>query len=149
MAAAVSVALETNFAALGSAPATDAKAECGPDALPENQNCPLNVCCSKFGFCGTTTDFCGDGCQSGCDDVPIPSCGTNQESALTRRIGYYEAWADSRGCMSYSPEKISAETLTYINFAFALISSSFKVVEMTKILTSGSVPPPSKAAIQP
>ncbi|KAJ7864454.1 hypothetical protein B0H14DRAFT_2736332 [Mycena olivaceomarginata] len=34
--------------------------------------------------------------------------------------------------MSYSPEKVSAETLTHINFAFALISSSFKVVEMTK-----------------
>lgn len=24
------------------------------------ETCPLNVCCSKFGFCGTTEDFCGD-----------------------------------------------------------------------------------------
>ncbi|KAJ6579226.1 hypothetical protein DFH09DRAFT_1447553 [Mycena vulgaris] len=109
----------------------DAKAECGKNAPPQNVTCPLNVCCSQFGFCGTTTDFCGDGCQSGCDAPPIPSCGTNQETALTRRIGYYEAWAATRGCMAYTPEKISAETLTHINFAFALISSSFKVVEMT------------------
>ncbi|KAF7339152.1 hypothetical protein MVEN_01992300 [Mycena venus] len=108
----------------------DAKAECGKDAPPQNVTCPLNVCCSKFGFCGTKEDFCGDGCQSGCDAVPIPSCGSNQQSALNRRIGYYEAWAAGRGCMSYSPEKISAETLTHINFAFALISSSFNVVEM-------------------
>jgi len=24
-------------------------------------------CCSKFGFCGTTKDHCGAGCQSTCD----------------------------------------------------------------------------------
>ncbi|KAJ7488142.1 hypothetical protein FB451DRAFT_1226548 [Mycena latifolia] len=109
----------------------DAKAECGKDAPPQNVTCPLNVCCSQFGFCGTTEDFCGAECQSNCGGPSIPSCGTNQESALTRRIGYYEAWAATRGCMSYTPEKISAETLTHINFAFALISSSFNVVEMT------------------
>ncbi|KAJ7114949.1 hypothetical protein C8R44DRAFT_984268 [Mycena epipterygia] len=109
----------------------NAQAECGKDAPPANTTCPLKVCCSKFGFCGTTDDFCGDGCQSGCESPSIPSCGTNQQTALTRRIGYYEAWAATRGCMSYTPEKISAETLTHINFAFALISSSFNVVEMS------------------
>jgi len=30
------------------------------------QTCPLNVCCSQWGFCGTTADFCGTGCQNGC-----------------------------------------------------------------------------------
>ena len=33
--------------------------------------------------------------------------------------------------MSYQPEQIAADTLTHINFAFALISSSFQVIEMT------------------
>jgi hypothetical protein len=28
----------------------DALAECGPDAAPGDENCPLNVCCSQFGF---------------------------------------------------------------------------------------------------
>ncbi|KAJ7064104.1 hypothetical protein C8F01DRAFT_1229630 [Mycena amicta] len=126
----------------------DAQAECGKDAPPENVTCPLNVCCSQFGFCGTTStlcvgrgtstnhdilaEFCGDGCQSHCGAPATPSCGTNQESALNKRIGYYEGWANGRSCMSYPPEKISAESLTHINFAFALISSSFQVVEMTK-----------------
>ncbi|KAJ7155586.1 hypothetical protein C8R46DRAFT_1196404 [Mycena filopes] len=109
----------------------NAKAECGVDAPPQNTTCPLNVCCSQFGFCGTSTDFCGDGCQSNCGAPNMPSCGTSQGTALKRRIGYYGAWASSRACMSYTPEKISAETLTHINFAFALISSSFNVVEMT------------------
>lgn len=29
----------------------DAKAPCGQYADPENAMCPLNVCCSQFGFC--------------------------------------------------------------------------------------------------
>ena len=33
--------------------------------------------------------------------------------------------------MVYPPEQIAADTLTHINFAFALISSSFQVIEMT------------------
>ncbi|KAF7354409.1 hypothetical protein MVEN_01129900 [Mycena venus] len=103
----------------------------GKDAPPVNVTCPLNVCCSEFGFCGTTTEFCGNGCQSNCGDPSIPSCSANQESATARRIGYYEAWANGRSCMAYPPEKISAESLTHINFAFALISNSFTVVEMT------------------
>ncbi|ORX63257.1 hypothetical protein BCR32DRAFT_298491 [Anaeromyces robustus] len=26
--------------------------------------CPNNQCCSKYGYCGTTSDYCGTGCQS-------------------------------------------------------------------------------------
>uniref|UniRef100_A0A2N9G7K7 chitinase n=1 Tax=Fagus sylvatica TaxID=28930 RepID=A0A2N9G7K7_FAGSY len=28
--------------------------------------CPNGLCCSKYGWCGTTSDYCGDGCQSQC-----------------------------------------------------------------------------------
>jgi chitinase len=28
--------------------------------------CPGGLCCSKFGWCGSTGDYCGDGCQSQC-----------------------------------------------------------------------------------
>ncbi|KAJ7257772.1 hypothetical protein C8J57DRAFT_1516652 [Mycena rebaudengoi] len=50
------------------------------------------------------------------------------------QIGYYEGWAaqsGSRACDIYPPEMISAETLTHINFAFALISPTFQIIEMT------------------
>ncbi|PPR00468.1 hypothetical protein CVT24_004529 [Panaeolus cyanescens] len=110
----------------------DAKAECGPFADASNITCPLSVCCSQFGFCGTTEDFCGQGCQSNCGGPTIPTCDAEQNSAETRRIGYYEGWAVSRKCMSYEPEQIAADVLTHINFAFALISPSFQVIEMTK-----------------
>ncbi|KAF8908652.1 hypothetical protein CPB84DRAFT_1843537 [Gymnopilus junonius] len=109
----------------------DAKAECGPFADASNFTCPLSVCCSQFGFCGTTDDFCGEGCQSNCGGPKIPSCDVGTSTATARRIGYYEGWAVNRKCMSYEPEQIAADTLTHINFAFALISSSFQVIEMS------------------
>ena len=59
----------------------DAKAECGKDAADPGQTCPLNVCCSQFGFCGTTSDFCGTGCQSGCNQ---PSSGKSDGNVQVR-----------------------------------------------------------------
>ncbi|KAJ6477836.1 hypothetical protein C8R47DRAFT_1020145 [Mycena vitilis] len=109
----------------------DALAECGPFAAASNLTCPLNVCCSQFGFCGTTTDFCGDGCQSNCGSPKQPSCGVDQSTATARRIGYYEGWAVHRPCMAFAPEAIPADSLTHINYAFALISSSYEIIEMT------------------
>lgn len=29
--------------------------------------CPNGLCCSEFGWCGTTEAYCGEGCQSQCD----------------------------------------------------------------------------------
>ena len=28
--------------------------------------CPGGMCCSQYGWCGTTSEYCGDGCQSQC-----------------------------------------------------------------------------------
>nr|ALP46631.1 chitinase [Zea mays] len=39
-------------------------AAAGP-AAAQNCDCQPNFCCSKFGYCGTTDAYCGDGCQSG------------------------------------------------------------------------------------
>jgi hypothetical protein len=33
----------------------DAVAECGKDSKDGRTTCPLNTCCSQFGFCGTTS----------------------------------------------------------------------------------------------
>lgn len=79
----------------------DAKAECGRFAATPGTTCPLNVCCSQFGFCGMTPDFCAvtdnvnTTCQSGCAQPGSGSSGGNVQS---RVIGYYEAWVASRAC---------------------------------------------------
>ncbi|CAF3359542.1 unnamed protein product [Rotaria socialis] len=28
-------------------------------------HCPSNMCCSQWGYCGTTAEYCGAGCQQG------------------------------------------------------------------------------------
>jgi len=79
----------------------DATAECGMYALPANKTCPLNVCCSGYGFCGMTPDFCAGpigetpGCQSNCDQ---PGSGASGGDVQSRIIGYYASWAHSSSC---------------------------------------------------
>ncbi|KAL1869089.1 hypothetical protein VTK73DRAFT_3367 [Phialemonium thermophilum] len=103
----------------------DAKSECDPAGWgPQyalSESCPLNVCCSQFGFCGTTAEFCGD------EVVPNPSCSGN--SAEKRTIAYYEGWSVTRSCDVMTPESIPWGAYTHINFAFATIDpNSFVVV---------------------
>ncbi|EHK97268.1 Plant lectins/antimicrobial peptide [Glarea lozoyensis ATCC 20868] len=43
--------------------------------------CPENTCCSKYGFCGTTPDHCGEGC-----DASAGKCGSLK---LIRGGSYY------------------------------------------------------------
>ncbi|KAJ7760229.1 glycoside hydrolase superfamily [Mycena maculata] len=109
----------------------NAQAQCGPNAPAGEEECPLKVCCSQFGYCGTTEDFCGTGCLSNCNPAQTASCGADQQSALGRRIGYYEGWASSRSCDAWTPSTMNVDSLTHVNFAFASISSSFEVIEMT------------------
>lgn len=92
-------------------------AECGKDAPPGNQSCPLNICCSEFGHCGTTSDFCGKGCQNGCEQPKKPTC--DKASAAHRTVGYYESWARSRHCQEVKPEGLNVTGFTHINYGFA------------------------------
>lgn len=43
------------YCGLGCTSNCDAKAECGQFSADGKTTCPLNVCCSQFGFCGTTS----------------------------------------------------------------------------------------------
>ena len=33
--------------------------------LCQNCGCAPGLCCSKYGYCGSTSAYCGDGCRSG------------------------------------------------------------------------------------
>lgn len=95
----------------------DAHAECGKDSLSGNATCPLNVCCSQFGFCGTTDDFCGTGCQNGCNR---PGSGATNSSSQKRIIGYYESWANGKQCIGMNIQQIPVESLTHVNCGLSL-----------------------------
>ncbi|KAA8652731.1 uncharacterized protein ATNIH1004_001636 [Aspergillus tanneri] len=116
----------------------DAKPECGQYANPPGKTCPLNVCCSEFGFCGTTPEFCdaSQGCQSNCGSPAIPP-GKSAKPVTNKVIGYYEAWSARRECYPFPPAAIPIEGLTHLNFAFAYIDpSTFEVIPMDDITPS-------------
>lgn len=106
----------------------DAKAECDPGWGMEWSNastCPLNVCCSSFGFCGTTEEFCGGSLAS------VPECAASANSSSGRTIGYYEGWNWQRSCGNMAPEQIPLGYYTHINFAFALIDpTTYRIANM-------------------
>ncbi|XP_006655296.2 chitinase 2 [Oryza brachyantha] len=60
------------LAVLAAALATAARAEqCGVQA--GGALCPNCLCCSRWGWCGKTSEYCGDGCQSQCSGCgPTP-----------------------------------------------------------------------------
>lgn len=94
------------------------KSECDPGWGIEWSNastCPLNVCCSQYGFCGTTSDFCGD------EVVSSPQCDVSVNSSNARTIGYYEGWNWQHSCGTMTPDQIPLGYYTHINFAFSLI----------------------------
>ncbi|PHU23618.1 Pro-hevein [Capsicum chinense] len=43
---------------------TTSAQNCGRQA--GGRACANRLCCSQFGFCGTTREYCGAGCQSNC-----------------------------------------------------------------------------------
>ncbi|KEY64330.1 hypothetical protein S7711_09875 [Stachybotrys chartarum IBT 7711] len=113
----------------------DAKAECGRFADPPNKECPLNVCCSQYGFCGMTEEFCRvtdneeESCQSNCIQ---PGSGSSGGDVQKRIIGYYEAWNYKKKCIGMSMEDIPVNSLTHIYYSFAYIQpETYKIVPMS------------------
>jgi GH18 family chitinase/LysM repeat protein len=103
--------------------------ECGRNAAPGNETCPLNVCCSEYGNCGTTIKFCGKGCQNNCDLPQLPTCATNNSSSV-RTVGYYESWANTRKCQNVSPKDLNVTGFTHLNYAFLMFDpNTFAIAE--------------------
>uniref|UniRef100_A0A0D9WG96 chitinase n=1 Tax=Leersia perrieri TaxID=77586 RepID=A0A0D9WG96_9ORYZ len=48
--------------------------------------CPDCLCCSRFGWCGSTSDYCGDGCQSQCDGCGGGGGGGAVESIVSKEL---------------------------------------------------------------
>ncbi|OAA41490.1 Chitinase II [Beauveria brongniartii RCEF 3172] len=108
----------------------NAVAECGRYAATPGTKCPLNVCCSQYGFCGFTELFCDAKCQSNCGQPTSPSCPSSRTAdGLKRKIAYYELFGVDRACDKMMPEAIPAGALTHINLAFIQFGQDYKVVD--------------------
>jgi GH18 family chitinase len=99
-----------------------------------NSSCPLNACCSQFGFCGVTSEFCATttsatnnpgtvGCQSNCQMEYKTTSGPPSEFL---KIGYWEEFQWKRPCMNLDvnglQNMIDQNNYTEIHYSFAVIS---------------------------
>jgi chitinase len=108
--------------------------------LTELNPCPLNACCSGWGFCGTTEEFCTESPadtkapgafqkgKNGC----ISHCGTdvvNNDKAPEsfHHVTYYEAFNVKRDCLKMDVKEINDDKLTHVHFAFAGLTKDFDV----------------------
>ena len=95
--------------------------ECG-DSL----ECPIKACCSKWGFCGWTEDFCNADCQSNCELNVSPVC--DSAVTMTLEVGYYASWASSRACTQIRPSDLDPALYTHLIFSFASVSENNELV---------------------
>ncbi|OJJ42539.1 hypothetical protein ASPZODRAFT_147179 [Penicilliopsis zonata CBS 506.65] len=120
--------LGPEFCGPGCTSSCDQKSECDPGwgiQWSKASTCPLNVCCSRYGFCGTTSDFCGGLV------VSSPQCDISTNSSNQRTVGYYEGWNWQRSCGKMTPQQIPLGYYTHINFAFSLIDpSTYRLTSM-------------------
>ena len=64
--------------------------------------CSNDLCCSRFGFCGSGVDYCGNGCQSG-------PC-TDEGGQDNRNYFCGNSWADADAtCKTACPRGVDAE----------------------------------------
>ncbi|ESK91743.1 chitotriosidase-1 isoform 2 [Moniliophthora roreri MCA 2997] len=113
-------------------------------------------CCSQYGFCGTTADFCltSKRCQSQCinDGPPPPPAGPEPPEIDTSKlfrppsstfankelVGYFSNWAQYRGLdpsvpscekeKSFLPEHINPFLYTHLNYAFVFMANNNSVI---------------------
>ncbi|KAF4547344.1 putative glycosyl hydrolases family 18 protein 4 [Elsinoe fawcettii] len=101
--------------------------------------CPLNACCSAFGYCGTTPDFCASTDQAssttrGC----ISNCGTDVRSSSDPpkqfiSIAYFQAYNKNRACLTMNVSQIEREKYSHIHYSFAKLKPDSFEVDITDI----------------
>ena len=109
-------------------PKPNRKLQCGPESLGQ-KSCPLNACCSGWGYCGLSSEFCdtfhGEPCYSNCGTVQLPQC---HHTEVKRRVGYFASWASRRSDFPVSTSVINP-AFTHIIFSFAVINPETLRVE--------------------
>ncbi|KAH7020780.1 glycoside hydrolase superfamily [Microdochium trichocladiopsis] len=117
-------------------PKSSSPTPCGRASSSGSVGCPLNMCCSKGGFCGNTDSYCSvdQGCQSSvgpCHTVPPPQCNSSKRTASSgRSIGYYSGSnVHVRPCDIVRPQDIDVSRYTHLYYTFANINPTTFAVE--------------------
>ncbi|PTQ26860.1 hypothetical protein MARPO_0307s0002, partial [Marchantia polymorpha] len=81
--------------------------QCGRQA--GNAVCPSNLYCSLYGWCGSTSDYCGTSCQSGpCSGGGSPSTPSTPSGSKTGEVSYYIPPYVPSACYGYDTSHFPA-----------------------------------------
>lgn len=87
----------------------------------QNCSCAPNLCCSQFGYCGTTADYCGSTCRSGpCRGGGPPTGAGLVGSIVTQSFFNNIINLAGNGCAGkrfYTRDSFINATNTFPNFA--------------------------------
>lgn len=102
-------------------PISDPNAECGPHAPGDKylSKCPLNACCSQFGYCGYTSDYCDSSCFSNCNYGSISS----GSSPSFKSAAY---WMDTYSTLHQDVSTLD-KVYDIIFYAFATINGDMSI----------------------
>ncbi|KAK1370841.1 Chitin-binding type-1 domain-containing protein [Heracleum sosnowskyi] len=87
--------------------------------IGQNCGCASDLCCSRFGYCGTSSDYCGTGCQEGPCDAPPPTNSVSVENIVTETFFNQiidQAEASCAGKGFYSRSTFLKATESYSQF---------------------------------
>ena len=86
--------------------------QCGSQA--GGATCPNNLCCSQYGYCGSTSAYCGAGCKSGpCTSSSSSSTGSGVSAIITSSI-----------FNQFLPQRSSAPASGFYTYAAFLAAAS-------------------------
>ena len=87
----------------------------------QNCGCAPNLCCSQYGYCGTTDPYCGAGCPSGpCIGSGTPSSGEPVGTIVTQGFFNNIISQASNGCAGksfYTRDSFFNAANSFPNFA--------------------------------
>ncbi|GEQ72726.1 hypothetical protein JCM33374_g6414 [Metschnikowia sp. JCM 33374] len=133
-------------------PVPNPKAQCGPLAPGDlyDTECPNKACCSDFGFCGISSEFCEQktakgapgtrGCYSNCGMGMLPT----KKASSFNKVAY---WLDTDGALYTDITKV--EDYDVVQYAFATINDNdmsigvgngferFSTISPKKVITFG------------
>ncbi|KAL2611366.1 hypothetical protein R1flu_023058 [Riccia fluitans] len=80
-----------------------------------NAECSGNLCCSQYGYCGSSLDYCGAGCQSGPCDPWLPASNPSPPPSgdgSTGEASYYTAPFVPTECVTVTMKTSFLQTST-------------------------------------
>uniref|UniRef100_A0A0P0BVC1 chitinase n=1 Tax=Hypocrella siamensis TaxID=696354 RepID=A0A0P0BVC1_9HYPO len=93
--------------------------------------CPLNACCSGWGYCDTGAPGAfkpgTNGCISNCE---MDIVGNEMTPGGFARVGYFQGYNPTRKCLRMDAseiESLEGESFSHVHFAFAGITHDFNV----------------------